>query len=279
MPDKPLPEKEEIKIRPFWYSDIWVFPKLINIITTLDKDGRVNAAPYSFIMQYDVMAKRPRMMLGFRQDSHTYNNIKSTGELVINCPGAEHLDDMMETARFWPEGVNELEHTSLTPIPSRKVSPPSIAECPQIMECTVDDCYELPQSAGIVIANIEAIVMDKGLKDMGRGDRIRAMNLPIGLGDEDRRDYFHCTADNITVHTLADPPGSARARDVSTTLPWEADAQTILMNIPAGVRKMVCTQTEDWVKAQGGTKVTVPLFKACAAESGMDDDFFARFRK
>ena len=28
--------KEEIKIRPFWYSDIWIFPKLINVITTLE---------------------------------------------------------------------------------------------------------------------------------------------------------------------------------------------------------------------------------------------------
>ena len=31
--------KEEIKIKPFWYSDIWLFPKLITVITTLDKDG------------------------------------------------------------------------------------------------------------------------------------------------------------------------------------------------------------------------------------------------
>jgi len=31
--------KKEIKIKPFWYSDIWLFPKLITIITTLDKEG------------------------------------------------------------------------------------------------------------------------------------------------------------------------------------------------------------------------------------------------
>jgi hypothetical protein len=32
-----MPNKEEIKIRPFWYSDIWIFPKLINVITSLDE--------------------------------------------------------------------------------------------------------------------------------------------------------------------------------------------------------------------------------------------------
>ena len=34
--------KKEAKIRPFWYSDVWLFPKLITIITSLDKDGKVS---------------------------------------------------------------------------------------------------------------------------------------------------------------------------------------------------------------------------------------------
>lgn len=33
--------KKEIKIRPSWYSETWVFPKLINIITTLRRIGIV----------------------------------------------------------------------------------------------------------------------------------------------------------------------------------------------------------------------------------------------
>ena len=36
--------KKEAKIRPFWYSDVWLFPKLITIITSLDKDGMRNQA-------------------------------------------------------------------------------------------------------------------------------------------------------------------------------------------------------------------------------------------
>ena len=145
--------KEEIKIRPFWYSDIWIFPKLITIITTLDKHGKVNAAPYSHIMQYDVMQKKPRIMLGMRQGSHTLTNIQDTGEFVINCPPFDYLDDMMDTARFYPEGVNELDNTRFTPIPSRKVKPPSLQECPQIMECTGEEINLLEKSSGIIIAN------------------------------------------------------------------------------------------------------------------------------
>ena len=160
--------KEEIKIKPFWYSDIWLWPKLITIITTLDKNGTVNAGPYSHIMQYDVMTKNPRMLIGFRQDSHTFVNIEETGEFVVNCPSASHLDDMMETAKFYPEGINELEFTKFTQIPSKKVSPPSLEECPQIAECTVDEIIKLEKSSGIVIGKIEAIVVDQELISMGR---------------------------------------------------------------------------------------------------------------
>ena len=199
--------KTEIKIKPFWYSDIWIFPKLITIITTLDKEGKVNAAPYSHIMQYDVMHKTPRMMVGFRKESHTFQNFCDTGEFVINCPSADYLDDMMETARFWPAGVNELEHSRFTPIPSIKVKPPSIDECPQIMECTVDEIKVLHKSSGIVFANIETIRVDEGLDKMDRGERIPAMNLPIGLGDQNRRYYYHCHIGEVTMHELMEPPG------------------------------------------------------------------------
>jgi hypothetical protein len=41
-----VPIRAEIKIKPFWYSDFWLFPKLVTIVTTLDVNGRLNAAPY-----------------------------------------------------------------------------------------------------------------------------------------------------------------------------------------------------------------------------------------
>jgi len=272
--------KKEAKIRPFWYSDVWLFPKIITIITTLDARGRVNAAPYSHIMQYDVMPKNPRMIVGFRQSSHTFENIVATGEFVVNCPRADHLDDMMETARFWPEGVNELEHTAFTAIPSLKVKPPSIDECPQIAECTVDQIIRLDKSSGIVIGKIEALVFDEELIDMDRDDRINAMNLPIGLGDQNRKYYYHAKLqpENVVMHELQDPPDAMRGMDTKTTLEWSPDAMKTLMTIPPGVRKMVTENTEDWVRERGGNIVTMELFNALAAEQGMSEDFFDRFK-
>jgi flavin reductase (DIM6/NTAB) family NADH-FMN oxidoreductase RutF len=271
-------EKEEIRIRPFWYSDIWIFPKLITIITTLDEQGRVNAAPYSHIMQWDVMQKRPRLIMGCRQESHTYENILATGEFVVNCPSADNLDDMMETARFWPEGVNELDHTGFTPIPSRKVKPPSLEECPQIAECTVDQIIRLDKSSGLVIANIEAIVMDKGLEQMDRSERIPAMNLPVGLGDQSRRYYYHAHTDNVTMHELMEPPGAQKGGKIAMTMPWDEDAVAALMGIPVAVRKMVSERLEEYATEKGEKTVRAEHMKAMGEEYGIDSELLERFR-
>ena len=47
--------KKAVPTKPFWYADVVVLPKLITIITTIDKKGKVNVAPYSQFIQYDVM--------------------------------------------------------------------------------------------------------------------------------------------------------------------------------------------------------------------------------
>lgn len=271
--------KKEARIRPFWYSDVWLFPKLITVITSLDAQGRVNAAPYSHIMQYDVMTKNPRMIVGFRQDSHTFQNICATKEFVVNCPSADHLDDMMETARFFPEGVNELEHTRFTMIPSLHVKPPSIAECPQIAECEAEEIVRLEKSSGIVIARIKALVFDEELLEMGREERIRRMNLPIGLGDEDRQDYFHTTLGHITRHVLGEPPDAFKGGEVKLGMAWDADALQNLMTIPPMVRKMVTEQTEEYCRGKGDGKVTQARFTEYAAEQGMTPELLERFQK
>ena len=51
----------------------------------------------------------PRCWWECAKFSHTYKNIIATGEFVVNFPSAEFLDDVMETSRFYREGISELE--------------------------------------------------------------------------------------------------------------------------------------------------------------------------
>ena len=284
---KNLPEKEEVRIRPFWYSDYFVFPKLITIITTLDKHGRINAGPYSHIMQYDVMHKNPRILVGFRNTSDTFINIRDTGEFVINCPKYDTLDDMMETGRFYPGGANELDYTRYTMIPSRKVKPPSIAECPQIIECTVDQIYELDRTQGHVIGSMQAIVMDKGLAALPRAERLPAMNLPVGLGDEKRKYYFHTSTHDVLQHTLGDAPeidvppvetDEVEETDVADAMVWDAEAQKMLEAVPKTLHKMVMGQVESTLRDRGFSEVTGTRFEDLAREFGLSEELLNRYR-
>ncbi len=284
---KTLPEKEEVRIRPFWYSDYWIFPKLITIVTTLDKHGRINAGAYSHIMQHDVMHKTPRILLGFRNTSDTFNNIRETGEFVINCPKYDTLADMMETGRFYPEGANELDYTNYTMIPSRKVKPPSIAECPQIIECTVDKIYELDRTQGHVLGKMEAIVMDKGLAALPRAERLPAMNLPVGLGDEKRKYYFYTSTHDVVMHELGDPPDvevepvAEEAEEEAAeadAMEWDARALEMLDGVPKALQKMVRGQVEGALRDRGEDAVTGELFEGLAREFGLSEELLDRYR-
>jgi hypothetical protein len=129
-----------------------------------------------------------------------------------------------------------------------------------------------------VIANLEAIVVDEELAAMGREARIKAMDLPIGLGDEDRMEYFYTRAETLLKFTLKETPQGYAAANLTTELTWNEDAMQDLMKIPPFVRKMVMKQTEKHARKQGASRVTQQHMVELAAEFGMDEAVLARFR-
>ncbi len=259
--------KKSVPIKPFWYSDIVVFPKLVTIITTVNKEGIVNAAPYAFFMQYDAMNKNPRVIVGMSKFRHTYKNIIATGEFVVNFPPADYLDDLMETCRFYPEGINELDQTRFTPIPSQKVSPPSIKECGQIIECTLNKQYLLDKIQAHVIGNVVALVFDEGLIELGREDRFRKLNLPISLGDEKRKYFYYGLIDKVEMHELKPPPKEDTVEEkIKTKIPWDEEALKELLNVPSAIREMVVEMSEDIVKNEGNDRVTYERYMKIVEE-------------
>ena len=114
---------------------------------------------------------------------------------------------------------------------------------------------------------------------MGREERIRKMNLPIGLGDEDRQDYFHGTLGHISMHKLGESPDAFKGSEIKLGMTWDADALQALMTIPPMVRTMVTTQTEEYARAKGDEKVSHARLNQFAAEQGMTPEFMERFQK
>ena len=71
------------------------------VITTVDGQGRVNAASYGSYVRI-----APQIHLAIARRHHTRENILETGELVINVPGVDTLESIMICGRKYPKGRN-----------------------------------------------------------------------------------------------------------------------------------------------------------------------------
>ena len=117
-----------------------VVPRPIALATTVDSEGRVNAAPFSFFNA--VSSVPPVVVLGISpgaasEDGYkdTGRNIRDSGEFVVNLVDEVLAERMNICAIDFSAGTGELEKAELTPLPSVGVRPPRIAQSPVSFEC------------------------------------------------------------------------------------------------------------------------------------------------
>ncbi len=119
-----------------------VTPRPIAWVTTLNEDGSVNAAPFSF---FNVFGAEPPLVIfapGNRDDGSpkdTARNCERTGEFVINLVDESLAEAMNQTAAAFPYGTSETERGQLATAPSSSVAPPRIAAAPAALECKLHD--------------------------------------------------------------------------------------------------------------------------------------------
>ncbi len=137
-----------------------VVPRPIAWVVTLSPEGRLNAAPFSF---FNVFGAGPPILclgIGARRPGDpkdTGENIRLTGEFVVNLVAHENAEAMNVTAiEFGPE-VDELAEARLTTLPSEKIRPPRIAESPVAMECTLHSMIEFGPDRAMVIGQVQAM--------------------------------------------------------------------------------------------------------------------------
>jgi len=148
----------------------------VTLITTVGKDGSVNAAPYGWITVVDY--NPPQLLFSVNIKHDTYRNVLETEEFVVNVPSADMIREIWITQKPFPYGINELEEADLTPLPSEKVKPPRIKECKAHIECKVI-WTKIIGSACLVLGNIEAISIDKEMEELDEKARAIALNRPI----------------------------------------------------------------------------------------------------
>jgi len=134
------------------------------MITTVDQQGRINAASYGTCVRVCHDPVYIAFTTGATKD--TYNNVLATEEFVVNVPSFER--EIIEKVRVvgleFPPGVNELEKAGLTSLPSTVVKPPRIAECRSHFECQVEWTKQWLHRL-MVVGKVVAASVDEGCVD------------------------------------------------------------------------------------------------------------------
>jgi flavin reductase (DIM6/NTAB) family NADH-FMN oxidoreductase RutF len=116
-----------------------VVPRPIAWVVTQDRQGVLNAAPYSF---FNCFGDSPAVLaigIGHRPAGakDTLRNVEETGELTVCLVPEGVVREMVATAADFGPEVDEISTVGLTTAPSSFVRPPRIAESPVAMECTL----------------------------------------------------------------------------------------------------------------------------------------------
>ena len=114
-----------------------VVPRPIAWVTTLNEDGSVNAAPFSY---FQLLGQNPPLVvlgIGRRRDGSakdSFRNIRRAKEIVINVVTEENAEQMNLCATEFPPGVSETEALGLKLEASTVVKPPRLAVSPAAFE-------------------------------------------------------------------------------------------------------------------------------------------------
>ncbi len=158
-----------------------IVPRPIALVSTVDRDGIPNVAPFSFFCGVGSVPPSllfcPALHVGgaegadMRKD--TLRNVEQTGEFVVNVVSDAIAAAANATAANVAPGVNEFELAGLTPLASEAVRAPRVAESPAQMECKllrVIYTSEKPGTGVIVLGEVVRFHVREELVDNFRVD-------------------------------------------------------------------------------------------------------------
>jgi flavin reductase (DIM6/NTAB) family NADH-FMN oxidoreductase RutF len=128
-----------------------VAPRPVGWITSIDAEGRVNLAPYSF---FNAFASHPPVV-GFSSEGwkDSVRNVEATGEFVCNLVSRDLAEAMNETSAALPPGANEMVRAGLAATASTMVRPPRVARAIAALECRKTAIIRLSGADGVELDN------------------------------------------------------------------------------------------------------------------------------
>ena len=154
-------------------------PQIAYLVSTVDEYGNANLTPVT--LGTLVCAQYPRegrpgsyfftFSVGRRhladqgnelEPRHAFLNLQKNGECVISYLGYNLMRQSIICNMPIPYGISEFDVAGLTPLPSGKVAPFSVAECPVNMECRVEHSYDLDGYYQMYVCRVVALAVQEG---------------------------------------------------------------------------------------------------------------------
>lgn len=154
-----------------------IIPRPIAFITSLSRNGVLNAAPYSYFNI--VTANPPMISVSIQRKNGAYKdiarNIIETGSFVVHITDESYIEAINKTAANLPAEESEVELAKLTLVPSNKIKTPGVKEAKIRMECRLEKNIELGgSSAGpacdLIIGEVMCFHIAEELFEDGRID-------------------------------------------------------------------------------------------------------------
>ena len=175
-----------------------VAPRPIALVTSMDEDGTLNAAPFS---AYNYLCTDPPILafgVANRPDGSTPKdtgrNIRNTKQFVVNVVTEDLATGMNICATEFPAGVNELEMAALETTPSLVVKVPRIKQAHAALECVEHTILDMGKTL-IVLGRVVSMYVDDQFVDPAgpyiRSEELHAIGRMNGRGAYVRtRDAF-----------------------------------------------------------------------------------------
>jgi flavin reductase (DIM6/NTAB) family NADH-FMN oxidoreductase RutF len=124
-----------------------VGPRPIGWISSRSAAGQLNLAPYSFFNAFNYTPP----IVGFASIGYkdTLRNIEETGEFGWNLVTRDLAEAMNASCAPAPPEVNEFDLAGLTPVASRVITTPRVAESQVSFECRTTQIIQLQGIDGI----------------------------------------------------------------------------------------------------------------------------------
>jgi flavin reductase (DIM6/NTAB) family NADH-FMN oxidoreductase RutF len=175
-----------------------VGPRPIGWISSQDSAGRLNLAPYSFFNAFNYTPP----IIGFASigAKDSLHNIQQTREFAWNLATRPLAEKMNQSCAAVPPEVNEFELAGLTPVASRCIAVPRVAESPVSFECRVTQILQLHGvdrvlvPTWLVLGEVVGIHIASHLLKNGIYDTAAAQPILRAGGPAD---YFEITPDTL----------------------------------------------------------------------------------